>query len=108
MYMHYDGNEDKVETDSTIFQYYTLFSFFLSCGRRLGQRSRREKKIRQKKKGKLFVIQHYKDGRALFPLTFEEELGRGKVIFIFHSSRSFSFGTRCASWNSVSTDHFFM
>ena len=30
MYMHYDGNEDKVEADSTIFQYYTLFSFFLS------------------------------------------------------------------------------
>ena len=47
--MHYDGNEDKVEADSTIFQYYTLFSFF-SCGRRLGQRSRREKNPTKKER----------------------------------------------------------
>ena len=85
---------------------YTLFFFSLVADDYDNEVG--EKKNPTKKKGKLFVIQHYKDGRALFPLTFEEELGRGKVIFIFHSSRSFSFGTLCASWNSVSTDHFFM
>ena len=91
--MHYDGNEDKVETDSTIFQYYTLFSFFSLVADDQDNEVGEKKNPTKKKKGKLFVIQHYKDGRALFPLTFEEELGRGKVIFIFHSSRYLSFGT---------------